>query len=232
MPRSQTRGSNIGAFIRGWCNGSAHWLINNAYTNSTGLHVPTTCSYHSYYADNTNVPAPNTSVSDAAIQNQIKAAIAAGKLIYPNPFQVFVVFSDTKVNLGGGFGSQYCAYHGRFPYNGKAIIYAVMPYNADFPFGCSTTGNGTEPTPNNDYPADKEVNTLSHEIEEAATDPLLNAWYDASGQENADKCVWTFGTTFNPGNGSQANVTFGSPSQNWLIQRNWALTPTQQCSLS
>ena len=25
------------------------------------------------------------------------------------------------------------------------------------------------------------------------TDPQLNAWYDQQGDENADKCAWTFG---------------------------------------
>ena len=30
----------------------------------------------------------------------------------------------------------------------------------------------------------------SHEIREAATDPDLNAWYDAAGYEADDKCAW------------------------------------------
>ena len=36
---------------------------------------------------------------------------------------------------------------------------------------------------------------IAHELEEAVTDPDLNAWYDTRGYENADKCAWTFGTT-------------------------------------
>ncbi len=42
------------------------------------------------------------------------------------------------------------------------------------------------------------------------TDAQLNAWYDSSGAENADKCAWTF-------NGLES---FGSTS--WLIQGNWS----------
>jgi hypothetical protein len=30
----------------------------------------------------------------------------------------------------------------------------------------------------------------SHEIREAVSDPLGNAWYDSSGNEGDDKCVW------------------------------------------
>ena len=41
------------------------------------------------------------------------------------------------------------------------------------------------------------VSVIAHELEEAATDPDLNAWYDNRGYENADKCAWTFGTTYN-----------------------------------
>jgi hypothetical protein len=60
---------------------------------------------------------------------------------------------------------------------------------------------------------------ISHELEEAATDPDLNAWYDRRGMENADKCAWTFGATHTVTNGAQANMTFGG--RDWLIQQNW-----------
>ena len=43
---------------------------------------------------------------------------------------------------------------------------------------------------------------IAHELEEAATDPDLNAWYDSRGDENADKCAWTFGTTYTAANGA------------------------------
>ena len=32
---------------------------------------------------------------------------------------------------------------------------------------------------------------VSHELEEAVTDPDLNAWYDRRGQEADDKCAWS-----------------------------------------
>ena len=58
---------------------------------------------------------------------------------------------------------------------------------------------------------------LAHELEEAVTDPDLNAWFDSKGYENADKCAWTFGTTHTVANGSQANMSIGG--RDFLIQR-------------
>ena len=50
-----------------------------------------------------------------------------------------------------------------------------------------------------------------HELSEALTDPQLNAWYDSTGDENADKCAWTF---------SGLLVTSGGGS--WKIQGNFS----------
>ena len=71
---------------------------------------------------------------------------------------------------------------------------------------------------------------IAHELEEAVTDPDLNAWYDRRGYENADKCAWTFGTTSTASNGSIYNVTLG-PRQ-YLIQRNWVNASGGYCSMS
>jgi hypothetical protein len=74
------------------------------------------------------------------------------------------------------------------------------------------------------------VNTLAHEIEEANTDPDLNAWYDRRGYENADKCAWTFGTTYTTANGAKANMSWGG--KDWLVQRNWKNVGSGSCALS
>ena len=90
-----------------------------------------------------------------------------------------------------------------------------MPRNADFPSGCMAQTNG----PNGDPAADAEVNTLGHELEEAATDPEGTAWYDRLGNENADKCAWKFGTTQTAANGTQWNILVGG--KQYLVQQNW-----------
>ena len=62
------------------------------------------------------------------------------------------------------------------------------------------------------------VNVITHEGEETITDPDLNAWFDASGQEDADKCDFKFGPTSWPAT-APFNQTFGG--HNWLIQMEW-----------
>ena len=63
------------------------------------------------------------------------------------------------------------------------------------------------------------ISVIAHELEETTTDPDLNAWYDSSGAENADKCAWTFGSaqTLLP-SGAYYNMTLGG--LNFLVQRN------------
>ncbi len=50
------------------------------------------------------------------------------------------------------------------------------------------------------------------ELSEARTDPHLDAWYDASGEENGDKCAWTYGPS---------PVTL-SNSTTWWLQGEWS----------
>jgi hypothetical protein len=63
------------------------------------------------------------------------------------------------------------------------------------------------------------ASVIAHELSEAVTDPLLTGWYSKDGDENADKCAFTFGDTYSAANGSGANVQWGA--RDFLIQRNW-----------
>jgi hypothetical protein len=74
------------------------------------------------------------------------------------------------------------------------------------------------------------VSIVAHELEEAVSDPDLNAWFDTRGQENADKCAWTFGTTYTTSNGSQANMNLGG--HDYLVQQNWVNAGSGYCALS
>jgi hypothetical protein len=70
---------------------------------------------------------------------------------------------------------------------------------------------------------------IAHELEEATTDPDLNAWYDRRGFENADKCAWTFGATYLAANGAAANMKLGA--RDYLIQQNWVNSGAGFCAL-
>ena len=201
---------------------SPYFNINNTYTNSSGGRVANSVSYTQFWADNAN---PGSKPSDAAIQAEIVKGFTSGNLTY-DASTVYIVFTGTGVNLGGGFLTQYCAYHGNFTWNGNDVKYAAEPYDWDDQAGCSALSG----SPNNDFPADVEVSTIAHETEEAATDPDLNAWYDNSGYENADKCAWTFGTTYTTANGATANMKLGG--WDFLIQRNWVNAGSGGCKLA
>ena len=85
-------------------------------------------------------------------------------------------------------------------------------------------------SPNANPGADAMASTIAHELEEAVTDPAQNAWYDSNGNETADKCAWTFGSTYTAINGSKANLQLGG--KDYLIQQNWVNAGGGYCGLS
>ncbi len=215
--------SIVGDFLNS-LGGSPYFNINSTYFNGSGTHVTNSVAYTQYWAATLNAPTAGQTVSDAQVQALIASGLSSGALTYDN-LTLYAVFSGPGVNLGGGFGTQYCAYHGHFSTNGQDVKYAVMPHDYDFPTACAAL-NGS---PNGDPAADAEVNTLAHETEETTTDEDLNAWYDRRGNENADKCAWTFGTTYTTSNGSTANMNLGG--RNYLIQQNWVNAGSGGCLL-
>lgn len=215
-------GSLIGHFLRN-LGGSPYFNINATYFDGTNTHVQNVVNYTGFWAANTNVPASGASVSDAQIQAELIAGFTSGAITFDQN-TLYEVFSGPGVNLGGGFGTQYCAYHGHFTWNGNDVKYSAMPHDYDFPSACAALVG----SPNDDFAADAEVNTLAHETEETTTDPDLNAWFDRRGQENADKCAWTFGAVYTTGNGSAANMNLGG--KDFLVQRNWVNAGSGGCA--
>jgi hypothetical protein len=221
-------GSLIGLFLSG-LGGSPYFGINTTYTDGSGTPVNNIVNYTQYWANNQySVPSNGQSVSDAQMVAMLQYGFNNGNLSY-DPSTLYAIFTAGTVNLGGGFGTQYCAYHthGTVTIGGVArtVLYAAMPYDYAYPTACAALSG----SPNNDFGADAEVNTLAHETEETTTDLLGNAWYDHRGFENADKCAWNFGATYTTANGSTANMQIGG--RDFLVQQNWVNSGRGGCAL-
>jgi len=168
-----------------------------------------------------------TALSDAQIQSVVANAIASGSLPSDSNALYFVLTS-ADVTATSGFCTQYCGWHNHASIGGADIKYSFVGNAAtQCPTGCIPTQNQTS-SPNGNPGADGMASVMMHELVETVSDPDLNAWYDALGQENGDKCAWKFGKTKVATNGSTYNVNFGTGQ--YLIQMNWDAT-LQACKV-
>jgi len=164
-------------------------------------------------------------VTDADIQAEVAHAIAANPgWGPPGPNAMYFVF--TPQNVGSCVASNsstcaftyYCAYHSSFTSGGRDVMYANQPYTdtsgVGLPGACDSGQH-----PNGDW-ADATINVASHEHNEAITDPDGTAWYDASGNENGDKCAWNFGAALGSTSYGQYNQAIGTGA--YYLQQEWS----------
>jgi hypothetical protein len=123
-----------------------------------------------------------SSISDSSIRSWLTGLFKANR-ITPNSSTLYGLYfppgMKVTLNFFQSSCTYFCGYHSSFSYNGQVIKYAVFPYlNCS---GCSITGLTV---------GDMLTIVSSHEIREAVSDPQGNAWYDSSGNEADDKCVW------------------------------------------
>jgi len=201
--------------------GSPYFNINTTYYDGSNVHVTGSVAYAGSTTDNYS---QGTALSDAQIQQVVANAIGSG--LPKDTNAVYFVLTSADVNETSGFCTQYCGWHTSGTIGGSDIKYSFVGNPDRCPSACAAQATG----PNGNAGADGMASIIAHELEEAVTDPDLNAWYDRRGQENADKCAWTFGTTSTASNGSQYNMTLGS--RNYLIQRNWVNASGGFCAKS
>ena len=128
-------------------------------------------------------------LSDAQLQAELTSYVKAHGLPTDLTHEYFLLTPpgvesclEPGVCSAGSTSPYYCAYHGDIAVTGGVIIYSNDPYVTGNP-GCDDGEH-----PNNSTSDGVLVGGLSHEHNESITDPELNAWYDASGAENGDKC--------------------------------------------
>ena len=113
----------------------------------------------------------------------------------------------------------YCAFHDMATCNNVTFQVAYIPNQALLLSGCSpylaanlSCNSYTEGTV-------ASADSVAHEFMEAVTDPHLDAWYDKTGAEIADKCNFVY----------QSCVTLPNRTK-WQIQAEWsnAISACQQ----
>lgn len=195
--------------------GSARWAVNTTYRNGAGTFISNSLRY---MGATTDAYSQGTALSDAQIRTVVSDAITSGRL--PSDVNgVYLVLTSQDVTATSGFCTSYCGWHNHASIGGVDIKYGFIGNAARCITSCAAQTTG----PNGNPGADGMASVITHELDEAVTDPDLNAWFDTRGYENADKCAWTFGTTQTASNGARYNVTLGG--RQFLIQQNWANAP-------
>ena len=161
-------------------------------------------------------------LTDAQLQHEIHRVLTKTGW-HGTPGNVFFLLTPDGVGVCyDGLGAQcstnyFCAYHGSFANSSNApVIYAIEPYLPAIP-GCSS---GSSP---NGSVADTAINTISHEHNEAITDPFNDGWYanDAPNyDEDGDLCAWNFGSPLG-GIGDTAYNQVINGHHYWL-QQEWS----------
>jgi len=177
--------------------GSSSWLATvNQYGGGSLGHL-----LAGTWSDPAPVPA---APSDAQIQAE--AASAAAHFGTGGSVNVQIVVATPTGHSTPGFNAAggFCAYHGAVASN-PSITYTDLPYIPDAGANCGQGDvNGANGT------LDGVSIVEGHELAEAVTDPLINAWKDAGGNEIADKCAWS----------GLANIN--TPAGTFAVQPLWS----------
>lgn len=175
--------------------GTPYLHTNSEYTDGSGHVNTSTLTKGTDLTDTSATPkgAPSTS--------QVLAEVAKETGNNPMSGAYYPVYSDQPRGTAG-----YCAWHSSGTINGIQVEFGFF-FNLDGDPGCDPQAPSSV---NHSQGLSALANVSGHELSEMLTDPQLNAWYDQQGNENADKCAWTF-------NGL---VTIGG--QSWKIQQNWS----------
>jgi len=155
--------------------------------------------FHTNWTDTSAPPRHGPNVS-TIVGEACSVLLQNGEL--PDSTGVYFVYTSNFPK-----GGNYCAWHSHGTCNGVDIQVAYMPNTAGVSgcdpgnqYNCNAYSQGTRSL----------ANVTSHELFEAITDPDLDAWYDSSGSEGADKCAWKFSSCVTLTNGS------------WQLQQAWS----------
>jgi hypothetical protein len=191
--------TGIDSFYKGF-SGSNYAKTSDEYTGGTSQ-VGATGTNATHVVDTSQASGGN---STSTILSEVAKEINAGAVPLDSTGNgYYPVYTDVPRGNAG-----YCAWHSSGTINGQRVQFAYF-FNLDGDPGCdpgdTTTGHSQGLA--------ALGNVSAHELSEARTDPASpGAWYDASGNENGDKCAWTFNVP---------NVTFSNGTK-WMVQGEWS----------
>jgi hypothetical protein len=201
--------------------GSGYFQINSLYRNAVGVGPSGNLSYIGSIFDNYSRGTSFSSSTDAGL---VVGALVVNSLLPVDPDGIYVVFTAADVDVPG-FGTAYCGFHSTTSTGGVTLRYVFVGHPARAPAKCQPQ----TVSPNGDAAADAMASVLAAELSNTVTDPEFTAWYDRYGLEPADKCAWSYGTTYTTTNGARPNVRLGG--YDFLLQQLWIPKQRGFCAL-
>jgi hypothetical protein len=201
--------------------GSRYFDAVTRYPNASGTAPSNNVQYAGSIFDSYSL---GTSLANYDISFIVGMAILDQKLP-SDPNGVYVVFTSPDVAETSGFGTAYCGFHSLTSVNSVMIKVVFVGHPDRAPTKCKPDALGP-----NGGEADAIANTFVNGLFNSIVDPEFTGWYDRFMLEPADKCAWTFGTTYtSAGNGARANVPLGG--RDYLLQQLWVPGKSGYCTL-
>ena len=185
--------SGLDSFYTGFSN-SNYAATSDEYTGTNGQVGPGVTNA-GYKIDTTAATGGNQVSPILAEVCKVIGSQAVSNGYYP-------VYTDVPRGSAG-----YCAWHS-YGTCGTTPVQIAFFFDLDGDPGCDPQDAQTG------HPQGLAAlaNVSAHELSEARTDPRNGGWYDSSGNENGDKCAWTFNVPY---------VTFSNGSI-WKVQGEWS----------
>jgi hypothetical protein len=187
--------SGMDSWHQGFSN-SNYAKISDEYTGWNGQVGPNTF-YNGHYIDTSAATGGNLT---GPILNEVCKIITNPE---PQGNGYYPVYTDVPRG-----GANFCAWHSVGTCGTRRVQFAFF-FKLDGDAGCDPQDSSGL----HSQGLAALANVSGHELSEARTDPANpGAWYDSQGQENGDKCAWTFNVPL---------VTFSNGTQ-WKIQGEWS----------
>jgi hypothetical protein len=191
--------TGLNRLYAGLASATGYVASNTEYTGTNGR-VGTAVTFAGSVTDTSASPrsAPKTAAVLAEVCKTITSPVANG--YYP-------VYTDLKRGSAG-----YCAWHSYGTCGGVPVQFGFF-FNLDGDSGCDPVDKQT--THSQGLAALASVS--GHEWSETVTDPRNGGWWDSAGNENSDKCAWSF-----PPSLVEITDPITNAKEGWKIQGNWS----------